>query len=428
MKKHSSKFAKSEASSKSSVLDITVIAAIFALSFATYFTEEMHLAIQLVPVIVLAAFVVLQLLFPRRWPKRAALFSGEGSLVLWLIPILTCVASLESKSEKSPQYWALMAGVLLLGRLLASRISLREMVDGFFWSGLLCMVLLLVLGGSALRQSIDTLARFSDFGFHPNTLGFIFAGYFAVSTWKIMAGRWFERTGAGFLGITCLLIIFFASSRGSLVAIGASLLGVSLLWCLRRRNWKMLIAVSLLTPMLVWGFMKTTGFGDAADYTDKVLQLSQGDRGVDSGLTGRLPHWQDTWSRLARGSWFYGNGVRASDGLPFAVDNGFLVVLYDLGIVPFLLIIGRFATLLWRFCCRYFARGASLDLAVVLILSIFLVNNIVDRYLFGVGNPFSLMVFIMLVAPWSAARHEVKFLPVMRGRVPLSPQPAHARP
>jgi hypothetical protein len=412
---------------RSSFFNIGVLAVTFALSFATYFTEQMQVAIQLIPVMALIAFVVLQLILPHRWPKRATLFRGEGSLVLWLIPILTCVASLESKLDKSPQYWALITLVLLLSRLLTSRIPLRDLLDGFYWSGLLCMLMLLALAGSALRESVDTLSRFSQFGFHPNTLGFIFAGYFSVAMWKIVAGKRFERISAVMLAVTCLVIIFFASSRGSLVALGAGMLGAGILWCVRRRKWALLVSVCLLAPILAWGLMKTTGFGEAADYTDKVLQLSEGDRGMDSGLTGRVQHWQATWARLARGSWLWGNGVRASDGLPFAVDNGYLVVLYDLGIIPCLLILGRFATLAWRFFWRYLALGKNLDLAVLMILAVFLVNNIVDRYLFGVGNPFSLMAFIMLVAPWTTASRQWRRAKSTRRSAILTPGPAPVR-
>jgi hypothetical protein len=394
------------------------------LSFATYFSEELQAPVQFIPLGVFAAFVLLQLSFPKRWPKHASLFAGEGCAILWLVPLFTFVASMESRYDKSIQYWALNAGVLFLARLLAARVSVRDMLEGFFWSGIVCLGLLLLFAGSSLVQAIDTLARFSDYGFHPNTLGFIFAGFFAVSVWKVRAGRWIEKICAGLVAAGCLVIVFFASSRGSLVAVGVSLMAISLLYCLRNRKLKSLAALSVLLLVLSWQIIQTSGFGTASDYTDTVLQLSAGERAMDSGMTGRLGHWRDTWSRLSNGSWSYGNGVRASDGLPFAVDNGFLVLLYDMGIVPWLLIIGRFAMLVCRFSHRYFSSGRDLDLAYLFVISVFLVNNIVERYLFGVGNPFSLMVFILLVSPWTAGLHKQATPQRITRRIALDAGPA----
>lgn len=384
------------------------MAIIFVLSFATYFTEQLQIWIQLIPLVVLTTFVLLQLLFAKRWPRRATLFGGDGSFLLWLFPLFTFLSSLDSKYDKAIQFWILNVAVMVLARLCTSRISLLELLEGFYWAGVICMVLLLGLAGGALMKSVDTMARFSDLGFHPNTLGFIFAGYFAVALWKVLTGGWFQKIIAGLLATCCLAIIFFASSRGSLAAVGGMLFCVGAFYCVRNLKFKTLAFLVVLLALTSWRLVQGSGFGDAADYTDTVLQLSSGERAVDSGMTGRLGHWEDVLARLSKGSWFYGNGVRASEGLPFAVDNGFLVLLYDMGIVPFLLVVGRFAVLLWRFGSRYAALGSELDLAWFLVLGIFLVNNIVERYLFGVGNPFSLVVFMLLVCPWGATAAKLR--------------------
>lgn len=396
-------------------INIILAATIFTLSSSTFFMladQDLgeNARILILPLLFFGIVVALVLLFPKRWPKRAAFFSGEGSAIVWLVPLFTFLPSLFSSYGKSFQYWLLDFVILVLCRLYSTRVPLRDVLEGLFWSGAVVIAALLFLAGQLLIDAINTLSRFSAFGFHPNTLAFILATYFAVALWQISVGPFYKRVLGAFIAVACFLIIFLASSRGTLVATVAGGVVVSAMYCVHERKFNLLLGIPVLLCLAIVIFVRTSSFGDAWESIDQVLQISGGERGIGSGMSGRLTEWHDTWGLLRRGSWLYGNGVRSSDNLLFSVDNGFLVLLHDMGIVPFFLIVGRFVSILWQSFRRYMTTGGDLELILFFLLLTFLLNNVTARYLFGVGNPFSLFAVMLFASPWvtlSAGRSSV---------------------
>jgi hypothetical protein len=390
-----------------STINIALAATVFTLSSVTFFaldldTEDLaeKAKILVLPLLFLGLVVLIVLLFPKRWPKQAALFTGEGSTVVWLVPLFTLLPSLFSNFEKSFQYWLLDFIILVLCRLYTVRVPLHDVLQGIFWSGVTFAAAVLIFAWELLLNAISTLTRFMPFGFHPNTIAFILATYFAVALWQIVVGPLYKKILGGFTAIVCLVVIFLASSRGSLLAALISTIVVSLMICIYEKRYRMLLMVPLVLSLAIAVFVQSSLFKDAYDLADQVLQFSGGSRGIGSGMTGRFSEWRITWALLLRGSWVYGNGVRASDGLTYPVDNGLLVLLYDMGIVPVLLIIGRFAFILWQSYHRYVTLGSDMDLVLFFLLLSFLLNNITARFLFGVGNPSSLFAVMLLASPW----------------------------
>jgi hypothetical protein len=383
-------------------LNVLFIAIVFIFSFLTYFTEDLDPRIQAVPIVVFAFFVALQLMFPRKWRNKASIFAGEGTAVLWLVPVFSLGGSLASTYDKSIWYWTLDAFVLVSARLFAGRVSLREILDGFYWSGVICVGLLLAVTGDALIQAIETLERFTELGFHPNTLAFILIGFLAVAIWQVFVGPAYKKILGAITALACSFVIFYASSRGSLVAILVSAGATVTIICIRRRRLDLLLICLGFSICIFWLAAKSNAFDGIYDYIDRVLELSIGGRAMGSGMSGRVDEWSKTWSLLSHGSWFYGNGVRASDNLLFPVDNSFLVLLYDLGVIPSILIVGRLGIISWKFLRGYQSTGGDIEIVSLFMILAFTINNFTARYLFGVGNPFSLLMILYLVSPRTA--------------------------
>jgi len=139
-------------------------------------------------------------------------------------------------------------------------------------------------------------------------------------------------------------------------------------------------------------------------FADQVLQLSQEYRGIDSGFSGRFDKWRATANVLSDGSWIFGKGIRSSDSMQDnLIDNSYLVILYEVGLIPLLLITWRFLYVSRRFLSGYFQSTDKEQRYVCLVcgmlMAVFLVNNIVARFLFSVGNPYSLAALLLFATP-----------------------------
>ncbi len=103
------------------------------------------------------------------------------------------------------------------------------------------------------------------------------------------------------------------------------------------------------------------------------------------------------------GTWLLGRGLRFTDTMEPLIDDSYLVLLYELGLIPTVLITLRFIMILRAFVTTYFNAvepgWKRLSFTCSLLLLVFLVNNVVARYLFGVGNPYSLLAFLLYAAP-----------------------------
>jgi hypothetical protein len=137
-------------------------------------------------------------------------------------------------------------------------------------------------------------------------------------------------------------------------------------------------------------------------YFAHKLDLFSPRRGLGTGLSGRIDNWNFTLYSLKRGSWFLGNGFRSGTAeLGFSIDNGYLTIVYEIGIVPALLVTIKYIWVTLSFALKYFRaqtfQDTALYLSLIFIMVVFLTNNIVARYLFGLGNPFSLLAIFFLL-------------------------------
>jgi O-antigen ligase len=227
--------------------------------------------------------------------------------------------------------------------------------------------------------------------------------------WKFLAGGWLYRVIAAPVGIICLVVIFFASSRGAIAGIvgGCALIAGMYIVHLpkHRRSRALKVAVLVVMAIVVtFVFLQSSEWVDSTyTFVDTVLNITDPNRGVDSGFTGRFDKWQETINTLKDGTWRLGHGIRSSDSITQLIDNSYMVNLYEIGVLPLILICWRFGGTLWRFMKGYAiaadSRQAQMFLACCFLMGTFLLSNFVARYLFAMGNPYSLVAMLFFVAP-----------------------------
>jgi len=385
---------------------------VLTLSFLSYMAPELNESVQLAPLALFASLVLFKVL----WSKSIldtvwSLFELDGLVYVLFLSVLMIAPSLASGSGKLIQTAFVITGCLLLARLYMTLVPVQEVLEAFFWSGVVSIAVFIPLSFAGLLKSIETLDRFWVFSFHPNLLAFLLAGYFCSMVWKFLTCGWPMKALTGFLGVACLTIIFFSSSRGSIVgllAAGAFACGIVILGSPRESQKKIIrlglvatLALSALA-LLIWNLAWVQ---DTSSFIDQVLQLTQSDRGLGSGFSGRFNNWNTALRVLSDGTWLLGHGVRSSDLMPEGsyIDNSYLVALYEIGFVALCLIAWRFLHLLRRFSTGYLQATNDvqrrLSLACMLLLACCMVNNIVARYLFSVGNPYSLVVLMLFATP-----------------------------
>lgn len=386
---------------------------VFTLSFLSYMTPELSAWAQFVPLVLFALIVFLKVLctesaFEAIW----SLFERDGLLYVLFIALLIVAVSFASGFEKSLETAVIITVCLVLTRLYMAVVPIREVFEAFFWSGILSVAIFIPLSFAALLHSIETLTRFSILSYHPNLLAFVLAGYFCSMVWKFLVGNVRMKILTGSVGLFCLVIIFFASSRGSIVAIlagGVFIAGVAILSAGKEAASKVMQFGLLLAAALLGLFFLVQNLDwarNAYAFVDEVLAISSEYRGINTGLSGRFDQWSRATRVLSDGTWLVGQGLRSSDTLfpeDQLIDNSYLVGLYELGLIPTLLITWRFITVSYRFLMAYFRstdrEGRYFYLACGLFMTIFLFNNVVARFFFSVGNPYSLVALLFFVTP-----------------------------
>jgi exopolysaccharide production protein ExoQ len=280
------------------------------------------------------------------------------------------------------------------------------------------------------------LVRFAPLGMHPNLSGLVYGGgsllffqHFLGST------RMHQKLFALLMCTLCLGVVFAASARASLLALGLTG-GVAVVLIAWRGSRRARIALTLAALAVVAiALFKAAAI---ADYLTLMLDLDSPTRGRDSGATGREVIWRDGIALVLSDPllFFTGRGVRAAgpEVIGFPVESSYINLALEHGVVWGVLVAVSFLTTAWRALRRSFATGVmnpTLFLSGLMLLFI-LVQSVFNRYLVAVGNPFSLLVLLLLlrlnlnpyrvpsaVAPASRARDRRPVPPVV-GPNPVS--------
>lgn len=396
------------------MLNRSILTLVFTLSFLTFMGSELTLIVQLVPLILFAVLVFFKVLCSDSLLNAVgSLFDLDGLLFVFFLSAFIVGPSLASNYEKSPAFSLFLCLCLILARLYMAVVPIPEVLEALFWSGLLSIAVFIPLSFAGFMQSVATLERFSPFSFHPNLLGFILAGYFCVMVWKFMTGGWRMKILTGLVGSVYLIVIFFASSRSAMVAIvagGVFMVVMEFLRATSQKRKKFMRLGLLVTALLLLGIIVFVHNSERAynafNFFDQVLELTNDYRGVGTGFSGRLDRWQQVLRIFSDGTFLMGKGIRYTDRSEAdAIDNSYLVILYEIGLVSLILIAWRYSNILWRFLRGYFhaidQSRRLFCLACSLLLVVLLVSSLAERYLFGVGNPYSLFAFLLFAAPTS---------------------------
>jgi exopolysaccharide production protein ExoQ len=215
-----------------------------------------------------------------------------------------------------------------------------------------------------------------------------------------------------FLSIT---YVFAASARGSLLA----LFFVYLCMYVNYHGLNVKIMISALSILLV-GVISAVIFDYSGflDWAGNILEINSDTRGVDSGGTGRFDLWAMGVDFLLSNfdRFMFGGGFRSAEesSIGFLTENSYLTIYLELGVFVGTLLISTYF-----YYCFMIVRGSCSirDDGVMCFGSCFIVGfavlflivqSVFNRYLFAIGNPYSVSVLLLM---FSAS---IYFRPVVR--------------
>ncbi len=332
--------------------------------------------------------------------------------------------------------------VVLMSAAVLARQDWTASIDRVFRLAYVALIatVLVVQAGDYLTSVTGTveysvgLVRFAPLGMHPNLSGLVYGGgsllffqHFLGST------RLHQKLFALLMCALCLSMVFAASARASLLALGLTG-GVAVVLIAWRGSRGARIALTLAAFVVVAvGLFKAAAI---ADYLTLMLDLDSPTRGRDSGATGREVIWRDGIALVLSDPllFFTGRGVRAAgpEVIGFPVESSYINLALEHGVVLGLLMAGCFVVAAWSALRRSFATGVmnpTLLLSGLMLLFI-LIQSVFNRYLVAVGNPFSLLVLLLLLrlnlspAPSPSPARSVPTLP-LRDRVLFPPVTGH---
>lgn len=361
-----------------------------------------------------STFVGFPLIYARELgPMIRALRSPRLALFALLMPLGPCIVAASSGAWNPIAYALLMSAVLVSCQLVLGVMSMREVIRAFSLAGAPAVLLFIATDWQGMVHATLTASRLIPAGAQPNALGFIFAGFVLAFSWRAAdrSGRAGTRILFACFALLTLFMIFILQSRASLLAVSCGYAWIAMIASIRtlRRSRLRVRVVSAAAVFLILcgigiGAMTHTVRDKATAYVLTGLKLESRYRGLGSGLSGRLPRWSATVAAINRqGFWTFGAGYRTATGnLGFSVDNGYLTIIYEQGLVGLLAILAQIAWVLVMLARQslhaWDSRDRTFVLAASAIIVSLLVNNIFDRYLFGIGNPFSLLALFFLIS------------------------------
>ena len=384
---------------------------VFLLSYIQYLFE-ISIEILLVPISVLILLGYTLIIFSPEFRLRKILsniLSPTNFFFVIALPLISTTASLYCENRDPALYGLFMTTTLITIRGILCIVKLEDILKCYFYASVLFIAIYISISLPDLINAILMNHRFYNFSFHPNLLAFILVGSIPVQLWvyKTITNH---KLWILVLILFNISIIFYASSRGSIVALLTGIFGISILGytkrCIslshnkfRKYFWKPVVIFFLITIVAT---VSLINHDRLVSYVYEILEINSPYRGLNSGLSGRINRWSLTLDDLKHGSLFFGNGYRTgSDLLGFSIDNGYLTLIYEMGAFVSIFVVIKYLWVTVYFARNYLRsfniRDDALFFSLTFIMIIFLTNNIVVRYLFGMGNPFSLLCLFFFV-------------------------------
>ena len=358
------------------------------------------------------------------------------SLVEWLFGIAFLFAMLVAwmtGNVLSTMYGAMLLMVLLAIAFMVRHRGAAELIAVFRWAYVALVGTVLALESPALFASLSGsveyglgLVRYQPLGMHPNLSGLVYGGGALLFFQRYLAVH--KRSQKAFalaMVVMCLCVLLAASARAGMLALAvAGLTGITLIALRGSRHSRMSLVLAAFIGLIVI-FYKWT---DIKDYLSLILDLDSPTRGVDSGATGRTDIWRAGFALVFSDPVlvFTGRGIRSAlpEIIGFPVESSYINLALEHGVLFGSLIAMAFVVTAWRSLQQGLKPGQpqyQLFMAGLMLVFI-LAQSIFNRYLIGVGNPYSLWMLVLVLQlnlqPMSAGARAQVFHRAPRGRAP----------
>lgn len=333
------------------------------------------------------------------------------SLVEWLFGIAFLFAMLVAwmtGNLLSTMYGAMLLLVLVAIAFLIRHRGAGELIVVFRWAYVALVGTVLVLESQALFASLSGsveyglgLVRYQPLGMHPNLSGLVYGGGALLFFQRCLAAH--KRSQKGFalaMVVLCLCVLLAASARAGMLALAvAGSTGITLIALRGSRRSRMSLVLAAFIGLIVILYK----WADIKDYLSLILDIDSPTRGVDSGATGRTDIWRSGIELVFSDAalLFTGRGIRSAlpDIIGFPVESSYINLALEHGVFFGSLITLAFVVT----ACRALQQGLTpgqprYQLFMVGLMFVFmLAQSFFNRYLIGVGNPYSLWILVLLL-------------------------------
>ena len=374
----------------------------FFVSLMQYWIVVSNAALIPLASLFLAGFLVVMTRDRKR--KLAQILSGGSVLILFTL--LSLIVTYFSSGFLSVTFGILLVLIFLAARLIILQIGMVDVIRCYTYSAIASTLIITVVGRKQLQDYQGGTTRFTGgVGTHPNLLGFTLASYFPLFVGLAMdlppgKKRWFITL----LACVTFGLLFTTGSRGSLGAV----VFAAVLTALRFTVFNRLVGKLRISLLQVLFFLLALGavvyvlfhgnhLEKLTQFLVEALQLNNQYRGIHSGFSGRTILWVVAINHLTGLQWLFGTGFRQA----VLFDSGYITVLFENGLLGGSVVVGsilRILYWLWTSTNRIESPGWwRYHVILWNLVLIFLINNVTARYLFSIGNQFSLLMIFMMV-------------------------------
>jgi hypothetical protein len=398
-----------------------VLTVFLILSFSIYLFpfNQVTLAI---PILFLSLFSLKEVLKKKNklFYSLRIFFSKRLIGLSCIFPVISLVGFFLSEDKSLENimnfFMIYVIGISSLIILVDSKRLLETMISSLHISGIICICLYFCFNFREMFFSLNSNIRFTNYSFHFNLIAYIVTGFSGAILFQILSKK--HVIFNTILLIISILIIVAAQSRGSLFSIIIAMIFSYLLHLMKKNIrpqkvntskslalvFSAVFLVFLLTLFYLFNsdahFLLDGNFKFLFDTINAKLELSTEYRGLGTGLTGRTDVWNELIKLLNIRILAFGNGYRTYTEVFEAVDNGYLVVLYENGLFCLLILLVLIIEIMVAFIKGYMnsldQTHSALYLSYLYLIIAFLANNFVARFLLSVGNPFSAFIIVLL--------------------------------
>lgn len=278
--------------------------------------------------------------------------------------------------------------------------------------------------GAAKRWEL----RWAPFNMHPNLAGFIYGGFAVIIWFTPFAASWRGAYAKAVLVGLCIAIILAASARAGLLALVLTFSLYTVHEILSKKG-TMKYIIPVFAAACIAGLFF---FESIQSYLTEILELDSKSRGLDSGGSGRIELWQIGIEYLSNRGWelFIGSGIRSASEakIGFFSESSYINIMIEHGVFLSLIVLYRIYKIIYISYKLQSLDGGFFGLALYALIFA-LLQSVFNRYLIAIGNPFSIIVLMVLAKVSAESRSILNSQCVtfgdarMRRWVPSKPAP-----